>query len=348
MSPRVAPGEIVLLTRAATDLRVYERALEDAGVPTYVIGGRGYWSHPQVVELVHYLRALANPLDEEALYATWFSPLCGISLDGVVLLAAGARDELGDGDRARLEHFESWFGPERDNAAVLGADDLLVRAIDRTDYAASVLAQPGGRRRLANVRKLMRLAREWEASSGTDLRGFLEVVAGRARETDRESEAPVEGESLDAVRLMTIHRSKGLEFDVVCVADLGRAPVFRPALIRVSRDGRRLGLRLGQAGSAPRIPALDYDAIGAEQAEAGAREERRLFYVAMTRARERPILSGASRLDAWVRGNRARRSGGSRPRSCRTSIPIRARASPIAGCASAFSRREAPSPRRRL
>ncbi len=64
-----AAGEIVLLTRATTDLRVYERALEAAGVATYVIGGRGYWGHPQVVQVVAYLRALANPLDQEALYA---------------------------------------------------------------------------------------------------------------------------------------------------------------------------------------------------------------------------------------------------------------------------------------
>ena len=56
----------MLLTRATTDLRVYERALEERGIPTYVIGGRGYWAHPQVVDLVAYLRALANPRDEEA------------------------------------------------------------------------------------------------------------------------------------------------------------------------------------------------------------------------------------------------------------------------------------------
>ena len=55
-----APREIVVLTRATTDLRVYERALESVGIPTYVIGGRGYWAHPQVIDLVAYLRVLAN------------------------------------------------------------------------------------------------------------------------------------------------------------------------------------------------------------------------------------------------------------------------------------------------
>ena len=162
---------------------------------------------------------------------------------------------------------------------------------------------PGGQRRLANVRKLMRLAREHEAAHGSDLRDFLELVArrarlGRGRGEARESEAPVEGEALDAVRLMTIHRAKGLEFEVVCVADLGRGPRWRAELMRVGRDGR-FGLRLGRAGHRPaRVGArLQGARRGAPAAE--AREERRLFYVAMTRARERLILSGAAKLEVW-------------------------------------------------
>ena len=86
------PRDVVLLTRATTDLRVYERALEDRGIPTYVIGGRGYWAHPQVIDMVGYLEALANPRDEEALYTVLASPLVGVSADALVVLAAAARD----------------------------------------------------------------------------------------------------------------------------------------------------------------------------------------------------------------------------------------------------------------
>jgi ATP-dependent exoDNAse (exonuclease V) beta subunit len=298
-----AAGEIVVLTRAATDLRVYERALEAAGVATYTVGGRGYWSHPQVVELISYLRALANPLDLEALYGTWCSPLCGLSLDGLVLLAAGAADELVPADAARIQSFERWFEVERSRSALLGPAELLNAAIERSGYVLAVLAQPGGRRRLANIRKLLRLAREWESAAGNDLHGFLELISDRAQQSDREGDAPVESEALNAVRLMTIHRAKGLEFPTVCVADLGRAPVQRPEMIRLSRDGARLGLRIARPGTAARIPALDYEALGAEQLDAWAREERRLFYVAMTRARERLLLSGAARMDTWAKGN---------------------------------------------
>ena len=288
-------GEIVLLTRATTDLRAYERALEDAGVPTYVIGGRGYWSHPQVVQLVGYLRALANPRDQEALYGTLLSPLCGLSLDGLVLYAAEAVDEMSVADGVALGDFQRWFDGERAAAARVGAEELIDRALAATGYDMTLLRYPDGRRRLANVRKLMRFAREWEAEAGSDLQGFVDLLGRRGGGAERESEAPVESEGLDAVRLMTIHRAKGLEFPVVCVADLGRGPRFRHRLIRVSRDGTRLGLRIGRPGSEPKIPALAYQELADQEWEAEQAEERRLFYVAMTRARERLVLSGAMR-----------------------------------------------------
>ena len=321
-----APRDVVVLSRASTDLRAYERALEQRGVPTYVIGGRGYWSHPQVLDMVAYLCALANPRDEEALYTVLSSPLVGVSLDALVVLAAASRaaardpwwilrepegrlDELRAPERERLAAFAGWFAAERPLAARVAIEELIDRALERTGYDLAMLEIPGGERRLANVRKLMRLAREHEASGGRDLHGFLALVRSRSAGSGglveprgrRESEAPVEGEALDAVRLMTIHRAKGLEFEIVCVADLGRGP-RRPAdLLRVGRDGR-LGLRLAQPGTGKREPALDYVALGEERCQAEALEERRLFYVAMTRARERLILSGAAKLQPWGGG----------------------------------------------
>ncbi len=307
-----APAEIVVLMRATTDMRVYERALEQRGLPTYVIGGRGYWSHPQVVDLVAYLRALANPRDEESLYGVLASPLVGVSLDALVVLAAASRESerdpwwllreprgqlagLDEADRARLETFTAWFEAERRRARRCGMEELIDSALVASGYDLAMLAMPGGRRRLANVRKLMRLAREHEDAHGPDLHGFLDLVAdreaGRSSES-RESEAPMEGEGLDAIRLMTIHRAKGLEFPVVVVADLGRAVRPPSEMVRVTPDGR-LGLRLSRAGAGGRENALDYRAIGEAQREAQEAEERRLFYVAVTRAKERLVLSGA-------------------------------------------------------
>jgi ATP-dependent helicase/nuclease subunit A len=314
-----APGEIVVLMRATTDMRAYERALERRGLPTYVIGGRGYWSHPQVVDLVAYLRALANPRDEESLYGVLASPLVGVSLDALVVLAAASRqserdpwwllreprgelDALPSADRERVDRFTAWFARERERAQRCGMEELIDSALVASGYDLAMLAMPGGRRRLANARKLMRLARVHEDARGPDLQGFLDLIAdreaGRASES-RESEAPMEGEGLDAIRLMTIHRAKGLEFPVVVVADLGRA--VRPAaeIVRVTPDGR-LGLRLSRAGAGGRENALDYRAIGDHQRVAQEAEERRLFYVAVTRAQERLVLSGALKFDGFI------------------------------------------------
>jgi ATP-dependent exoDNAse (exonuclease V) beta subunit len=319
-----APRDVVVLTRATTDLRAYERALEERGVATYVIGGRGYWSHPQVIDLVAYLRALANPRDEEALYTVLSSPLVGCSLDALVIIGAASRAagrdpwwllrDPGDGldavaaaDRALLSSFSEWFEGERADAPRCGVEQLIERALELTGYDLQILAMPGGPRRLANVRKLMRLGRAWEAQEGSELRGFLSLIAGRASGSSgagdpRESEAPVEGEALDAVRLMTIHRAKGLEFPVVCVADLGRVPWRSAPLLRLGRDGR-VGVRLARPGTGGREKALDYEALRLEGLETEAAEERRLFYVAMTRAEERLIVSGAVNLARWDAGH---------------------------------------------
>lgn len=319
-------GDVVLLLRATGDLAVYERALTDLGVPTYVIGGRGYWSQQQVRDLVAYLAVLANPRDGVALQTFLASPLVGLSSDGLVQVAAAARAsrregeppdpwwvvtagerllaELARADAERVARLRAWLTAERAAAPRHSLESLLDRVLARTGYDVELLRLPGGARRLANVRKLMRLAREFEAEHGRDLRRFVDLViqlGGGFDDSaeDRESEAPVEGEALDAVRLMTIHRAKGLEFPVVCVADLGRgSPSAGSDLVRVGRDGRA-GIKLKALDGSRARPAFAYEAIGEARARADADEEARLFYVAMTRAREQLILSGALPTEPW-------------------------------------------------
>ena len=124
------PGDVVVLTRATTDLAVYERALEAEGVPTYVIGGRGYWSHPQVVELVAYLRALANPLDREAYLSTLVSPLVRpVARRARAASRPAPRASSIPRPRRRLGAFEAWFAAERRAAPRLGIEAILDRAL---------------------------------------------------------------------------------------------------------------------------------------------------------------------------------------------------------------------------
>jgi ATP-dependent exoDNAse (exonuclease V) beta subunit len=242
------------------------------------------------------------------------SPFCGVGTDALVLLTQAGRERGGlwpalrevetaawpvalpDDERARLAAFARVFAAERPRAERVPAEELLERAIVATGYDLAVLARAGGERRLANLRKLMRLAREYETAEGPDLRGFIAFAATQDLIEAREGEAALESEGLDAVRLMTIHRAKGLEFPVVCVADLGRAGGGARDRLLLGRDGS-VGLRLAPVGGGELVSALDWDRLAEiEQAEE-AEEERRLFYVAMTRACERLILSGGLDLE---------------------------------------------------
>ena len=309
--------DIVVLVRATASLRVLEEALEEQGVTTYVVGGRGYWSQQPVRDGIAYLAALANPLDEEALLGVLASPYCGVGSDALIVLAdagralgggvwaalrAAAADPGGAADplaalpaaeAARLREFAAFFADERAHAERLPVEVLLERGLEGTGYDLAVLARASGERRLANLRKLMRLAREYERAEGRDLHGFLAYAATRDFAAAREGEAPLESEGLDAVRLMTIHRAKGLEFPVVCVADLGRQGAGQRDRLLIGPEGE-IGLRLATPGGGETVPALAYEQLAAAAAVEEDAEERRLFYVAMTRARDRLILSGST------------------------------------------------------
>jgi ATP-dependent helicase/nuclease subunit A len=313
------PGEIVVLLRASGDLEVFERALQLNGLRTLAAVG-AFWGHQQIGDLIAYLRALANPLDEEALYGLLACPLGGCSRDCLALLARASQADrrgvwqtalmaiAGEGelagrlaprDRDALAHACELLQRERAAAPLRTIASLIERAIEATGYRAHVLALEWGERRLANVHKLLRLARRFEAGEGRDLRGFLDRVDYLASAARIEPDAPVEGIEPDAVRLMTVHAAKGLEFPVVCFADLGRQPSSRMPDLLV--DGDRLGLRLMRLDGETSSPALDYEQLCAERRAREAEEEDRIAYVAMTRARERLLLSGAVRFERWPR-----------------------------------------------
>jgi ATP-dependent helicase/nuclease subunit A len=315
----VPRNEMVVLLRAFTRVDAFEEALQRAGLRPYVVGGRGYWSEQQVADLRCLLSVIANPLEDQALLGALASPACGVRPDTLWLLrraagpnrhlwpalesAVGAWEaelddpqwlaEIPPDDLERLRRFRERIAALREQGPQLGLEQLVERAAVDTGYDLAILARGSGELRLANLRKLMRVAREFEADEGRDLRAFLDFVELRSDEDD-EAVAATEAEDHDGVRVMTTHTAKGLEFPVVAVADLGRGLLqgHRPADLEIGGDeGRpRVGLRMARLGH-PSLKLYEREALREEDAQRTSEEECRLFYVAATRARERLLLS---------------------------------------------------------
>jgi ATP-dependent helicase/nuclease subunit A len=305
-SGEASAGEIVLLFAAGTDAEHYEEELRQAGLQTYRATGRGYFGQQQVVDLLAYLRLLHNRYDDEALLTVLASPFVGLSNDALVLLRGaaprrplflpferGLPGDLSEEDlrlcRAFLQRYERLAAA----ANGLSLEQLCERIVADHDYDLAVLAQWDGRRRYANMRKLARLARSYEELRGRDIEGFVRFVREQEAVGARELEAVAEEEDSDAVRLLTIHSAKGLEFKVVIVADAGRdrnAP--SPDEILCLPDGR-FGFRVADPATGARRPAFEYEEVREAEREAERAERLRLYYVAMTRAIDRLIVSGA-------------------------------------------------------
>jgi ATP-dependent exoDNAse (exonuclease V) beta subunit len=300
------PGEIVLLFAAGTDAEWYEEELRSLGVPTYRSTGRGYFGQQQVVDLLAYLRLLRNRYDDEALVSVLASPFVGISNDGLVLLRRAAPkrplfvalerelpDTFPQRDAQLLRAFRQRYDRLTAALARLSLERLCERIISEHDYDLAVLARWDGRRRYANLRKLARLARSYEELRGPDVEGFVRFVRDQEAVGARELEAVAEEEGGDAVRLLTIHAAKGLEFKVVVVADAGRdrAPPASHEILALS-DGR-FGFRVADPITSKPRGAYAYDAVQEARKEEERAERLRLYYVAMTRAIDRLIISGS-------------------------------------------------------
>lgn len=298
-------GEIVLLFAAGTDAEWYEEELRKAGLATYRATGRGYFGQQQVVDLLSYLRLLQNRYDDEAFLSVLASPFVGVSNDTLLLIRRAARGpiftgierslppDLDERDVRLLRAFKQRYDRLAEAAGRLSLERLCERIVADHDYDLAVLAQWDGRRRYANLRKLARLARSYEELRGPDIEGFVHFVEEQEAVGAAERDAVSEEEGADAVRLLTIHGAKGLEFKVVVVADAGRdrnAPSADEILCLT--DGR-FGFRVADPVTGKRHGVLGYESVKDARAAEDEAERLRLYYVAMTRAIDRLIVSGS-------------------------------------------------------
>ena len=298
------PGEIVLLFAAGTDAEWFEEELRAVDLPTIRMTGRRYFGQQQVVDLLHYLRLLQNRYDDEALLTVLASPFVGVSNDALVLIRANAEKrpifkgiertlpaDLAEDDRRLVRAFLQRYERLVESSTRLSLELLCERILVEHDYDLAVLTRRDGQRRYANLRKLARLARSYEELRGPDIEGFIRFVAEQDAVGAPERDAVSEEEGADAVRLLTIHAAKGLEFKVVVVADAGRERARTDEILCLS-DGR-FGFKVAHPSTGTRVSTTSYQAVKETQDQAEDAERLRLYYVAMTRAMDRLIVSGS-------------------------------------------------------
>ncbi len=307
-------GDIAVLFQSLSNSPLYEEAFQAHGLPYLTVAGKGYYNRQEVWDVMNLLRALHNPADDLSLAAALRSPLFGLSDEALLTLRLRRHGEkllhlwdalAQDANRSLWE--ADWLPiPAEDLTAVEFARQILTslrtlagrvtiaelieHILERTGFEAILTGLPNGEKRRANVQKLLTVA---EKSQRVSLGEFNTYLRDMVEAEAREGEATLEPQN--ALTLMTVHASKGLEFPAVVLAD--SSWTRRPDKPRVWVDP--------EAGPACRLvadsndPDTDTDKEGfayqlAQQYanERDTAERKRLLYVAATRAQDILIISG--------------------------------------------------------
>lgn len=289
--------DVTLLLRASTGFTAYENAFEDAGIPFVTVAGRGFYDRPEIRDVLNILRALADPADDLAMAGLLRSPAFGLTDAALYLLRwqedtplpywtalQGNMGILDEADRARAVRAMGILNNLLPLVDRISVAELLKKLVDFTDYRAILAVEDGSGTGGRLWRNLDKLLTDAQASGQINVRDFLEYLATINDAGAREGEAPAEAQG--SVRLMTIHKSKGLEFPIVVLADASREP----------RGGRESIYLLPKIGLAYKLdpPPMIYRLAKWEDQKQNEAESLRLLYVALTRAQDKLIINGHS------------------------------------------------------
>ena len=301
------PGHVAFLLRALTNVQVYLDALRRRGIGFVVEGERDFYATQEVVDTVNLLRAIDNPHDRLALVGVLRSPLGGhddleiyeLSRKRLLSYRLAADPRWVDLPRATLDLYQRLHRLHRE-ARFLEAGQAVERVFRELPLSVLAASTGAGQQAVANLEKIRLVAEETSSEGSGTLKDVVAELERRVLDRDNEPESPLEEETLDAVRIMSIHRAKGLEFPVVVLVDaLGGTGGNRSPEVEVRRDWATglAGLRIGEVSSLAGV------FLDAKRREREAYERSRLLYVAMTRPRERLVISLASEGEAKARSD---------------------------------------------
>ena len=294
-------GDMAILFRSFTDIGLYERELQAAGVPYYVVGGRGFYHRQEVLDVLNLLRVIDNCYNDLAWVGLLRSPCFLLTDLTLVALKAGNcpiwtglqdsnnRLTITPEQRQLCQQVLLIITELREARGYLPVPELLEQALQMTAYREFLLSQFMGKQQVANVEKLVALATE-QAEAGNSLHDFLAYINEVLQENVKEGEAQIESEAGDTVKLLTIHKSKGLEYPVVILPDLQRKFIAGNSQALFDKD-RGFGLATSQCTCGENKV---FSAIKDKQQQLERLELKRLLYVAQTRAKDYVILSSVS------------------------------------------------------
>lgn len=317
---KISYRDIVILLRTTSGWdEVFQRVLEEQGIPVHVTSRTGYFAAQEVQELLHFLRVLDNPLQDIPLYGAMRSCLGGFDEEEIAQIRVdGAKESYlydavvhyPQGERAQTEsmtqeeeaksrvlqdkirEFCGRINRYREMAVYLSVEELLQTILRESGYLQYVAARPDGIRRRANVQMLLVRAEEYARSSYFGLYHFLRYMEQLEKYEVDYGEAGMPDENADVVRLMSIHKSKGLEFPVCFVCGLSKKFQARDyqAHLVVDVDA---GIGTDYADPVKRVRCQDVRrrVVADRLRKDTMAEEMRILYVAMTRAKEKLILT---------------------------------------------------------
>jgi ATP-dependent exoDNAse (exonuclease V) beta subunit len=286
----VRPGEIAVLVRERSYAHSLIAKLDGLEINYRLVGGsERFYTRLEVRDLANALTCLSDPYDDFALLATLRSPIAGLSLDSIALLAmrkpvVEALSDFEppvDEDRQLLAGFLTWYEPLRKCADRRPAYELLIELFARAPYWENLAARPRAYQTLANVRKLFRLAASHPEMGAEELSSRLREIRDLRH---REGDAPAIDDQADAVSVLTIHKAKGLEFPIVVLPDMFGRLVRQVGEIETEKW---LGVVAAEF-EGPKCAYLQW--IAERRKERERAELMRVLYVGMTRAQKRLCL----------------------------------------------------------
>ena len=291
---------VILLRTTSGWAEEFKAVLEREGIPAYVTSRTGYFQATEVKVLMGLLQIIDNPLQDIPLYGCLKSVFGGFSEEEIALIRIEDKGKhlyeamvSYEGPlKEKIQNFLAWVEMLRQKSTYMPIHTLLQDILLKTRYLDYVTAKPGGEQRRANVEMLLVKAATFEHTSYYGLFHFLRYIEQLKRYEIDYGEADVMDENADVVRIMSVHKSKGLEFPICFVAGLSKRFNMQDLTGRMIADAD-LGVGVDYIDSTLRLQSktLKKSATALKMRIDALGEEMRVLYVAMTRAREKLIMT---------------------------------------------------------